>query len=100
MKKYIKSFNSTYQIIKTSKWWDPEGLNIPNEGKSIFTGSKSQCDRELKRMYDKIESAKKQARHSWDIREIVEEYTPGESLRVYYPHAIAKAFFTITEVII
>ena len=79
-----------YWVIKTSEWWDPEGLNIPNDKYSIwFGGSEEECKSWLKDKYQK----------SLDDKEYcdVEKYEDGKYLTVYYPHAVARATYTVTK---
>ena len=98
MKRYIKASTDKFCVIKTSDWYDPEGLNIPDDGKVVFSGTLDECSDWLTDKYWNAKTQKETAKHRWDIDEIVEDYKPHNSLVIYYPHAIAKAYFTIQEV--
>ena len=90
MKRYIKgSVDQRYKVIKTSKWWDPEGLQAPHDpGRVQFQGSHDDCAEWLADM-------------CWDSKHseyaIVEEYVVGSYLQIYYPYAIARAQYTIVQ---
>lgn len=77
-----------YQIIKTSDWYDPEGLNIPSKYTCIYVGTKEECDRKLNQI--------KQDAHNdvgWqDVEKESDTY-----VTIYYPHAIARATFKIVK---
>lgn len=94
-KQLVKEFNEKvkdfpYWVIETSEWWDPEGLNIPNDKYNIwFGGSEKECKTWLKNKYQKSLNDKEYCD--------VEKYEDGKSLTIYYPHAIAKATYTITK---
>lgn len=98
MKRYIKASKDKFCVIKTSDWYDPEGLDIPDDGKVVFSGTFNECSDWLTNKYWDAENQKETAKNQWDIRAVVEDYKPHNSLAIYYPLAIAKAYFTIQEV--
>ena len=75
-----------YWVIKTSKWYDPEGLNISDKDYKIqFAGTKEECFRKLSEIKDK---AKLDSDN--DIEKEGDNF-----VTVYYPRAISKATFTV-----
>lgn len=91
-KKEIEEFkneakNFPYWIIKTSKWYDPEGLNIKDNNFNIqFAGNYNECRNKLKKI---ISDAK--------INNNIIELTELNFVTIYYPNAISKATFTIVK---
>ena len=78
-----------YWVIKTSKWYDPEGLNIENDNFNIqFAGEYNECVDWLSKLIDK-------AKADTDTYEIEEE--GKDFVKLYYPHAISKAMFSIKK---
>ncbi len=76
-----------HQIVKTDKWWDPEGLDIPNDSKQvIFEGSLNKCGKWLGAKYSN-------AKQDRDIA--VRSYTPNEYLELYYFNSQSKECYTI-----
>lgn len=89
---FIEQFNKDAQnypcwIIKTSKWYDPEGLSIDIRDYTIqYAGTVEECKRKLQEIIDG-------AKNDNDYQHIEEQ--TDESVRIYYPRAIAKATFSI-----
>jgi len=76
-------------VIKTSKWYDPEGLNIPDKDFDIqFAGTLQECK-------DKLRKIKDEAMLDGDWQVVDNEGT--DFVTIYYPHAISKATFTIIK---
>jgi len=76
-----------HQIIETDKWWDPEGLDTPEDsGRVIFDGSIEKCGRWLESKYNN-------AKRDRDIA--VRSYTPNEYLELYYFNSQSKVCYTI-----
>ena len=84
------------KIIKTSKWYDPEGLNIPNDDVDVlYQGNYTACLAQLKNMRDQKEKYFSD-RDDIDVSPIQndEEY---EYFVIYYISAIAKTYFSIVK---
>jgi len=84
-----------YWVIETEKWYDPEGLNIPNDKKYNirFAGTREECRDKLKQI--EVDSQK---HRDWKGRpeNIIEDR--GENfITIYYTRAIAKATFMIIK---
>ena len=78
-----------YWVIETSRWYDPEGLNIENDKFNIqFAGDYNECADWLSKLIDK-------AKADTDTYEIEEE--GKDFVKIYYPHAISKAMFSIKK---
>ena len=78
-----------YWVIKTSKWYDPEGLNLENNDYQIaFAGDYDECTGWIANL---ILKAKKDP-DTYVIEEVSED-----SVKIYYPHAIAKEMYTVKK---
>lgn len=78
-----------YWVIKTSKWYDPEGLDINNKDINIqFAGDYNECK-------DWIDRLIKEAKADKDTY-VIEDYG-DDYVKLYYPHAISKAVFSIQK---
>ena len=76
-----------HKIVETSKWWDPEGLDIPEDaGRVCMQGTMSQC---AKWLADKCNEAKQ------DDFISVREYTPGKTLQLYYFNSQSKVNYVL-----
>ena len=97
VKDKISAFNKDaelykYWIIKTSKWYDPEGISVPSKYDIRFAAdTEVECRNKLKRI--KEEALLSSDR--WN-RVSIERET-RDSITIYYPGAIAKATFTIIK---
>lgn len=88
----IKKFNEDakaypYWVIKTDRWYDPEGLNIPNKDYAIeYAGTYDECN-------DKLSQLRNSVDNDW----ICLDKTGKDFVTLYYPHAIAKSTFSIIK---
>ena len=78
-----------YWVVETEKWYDPEGLNIEDDKFNIqFAGEYNEC-------IDWISNLINEAKADTDTYEIEEE--GKDFVKIYYPHAISKAMFSIKK---
>ena len=78
-----------YWVIETEKWYDPEGLNIENDKFNIkFAGDYNECADWLSKLINKAKA---------DTDSCVIEEEGKDFVKIYYPHAIAKAMFSIKK---
>lgn len=82
--------NYPFWVIKTSRWYDPEGLgDVGNSNFTIeYAGTEAECKNKIKQIIAEAERDK-------DYQNIEES---GEDfVKIYYPRAIAKAMFSIKK---
>lgn len=105
-----------YSVIKSSSWYDPEGLNIPSKNKVLFTGDGKSCIDFLFKTREKLESEyadrkditvskikeQKILDHLEKIapfgyRQIWKEGPGNLHFEVYYMSAISKVYYTVIK---
>ena len=80
-----------YWVVKTEKWYDPEGLDIDNKNINIqFAGDYDECKDWIDRLIKKAKADK--GKGSCVIEDYGDDY-----VKLYYPHAVAKSMFSIQE---
>ena len=78
-----------YWVIETSKWYDPEGLNIENNDFKIqFAGDYNECADWLSKLIGEAKA---------DTDTYVIEEEGKDFVKLYYPHAISKTMFSIKK---
>lgn len=79
-----------YWVIKSSKWYDPEGLDIQNKDYNIeYAGTEQECKDKISQIIDKANNNK-----YGDM--VIEDYS-DTFVKIYYPHAISKAVFSVIK---
>ena len=79
-----------YWVVWTSKWYDPEGLDLDNADYTNvkFAGSYDECKDWLSKLVDKAEADKDYC----EIEEVGDDF-----VKIYYPHAFSKDMFVIQK---
>lgn len=87
------------KIIKTEKWYDPEGLNIPLPDAAFFEGTLDEC-------FNKIAELSAKEDTSYASRIFVKDLGWGKDskgitrpnhIEIYYGWAQAKEYYRIVE---
>ena len=105
-----------YSVIKSSSWYDPEGLNIPSKNKVLFAGDGKSCIDFLFKTREKLENEYADRKdiivgkiEEQKILDHLEEIAPGIYrqfwkegpgnlyFKVYYASAISKVYYTVIK---
>ena len=78
-----------YCVVKSSNWYDPEGLDVPSNAEIVFAGTKQECFGKL----DQIVSEQCKVGHG---QPVVED-RGDDYITIYYPSAVAKSTFKIVS---
>lgn len=93
----IREFNAEaskypYFVIRTSKWYDPEGLDIKdNDYNIVFAGTYTECQEKIDRIYEN--TLRKNANELIHV----EDYEKGKYVKIYAERAIAKSLYSIIK---
>lgn len=96
--KELKEEVEQYKVIKTKSWYDPEGLDIPNNsGDLMFTGSKEEC-------LDFLKNTKKTLIGEYADRDDItvgpiqeKKKLDSTYFEVYFMSAIAKNYYQVVK---
>lgn len=81
-----------YFVIRTSKWYDPEGLDIKdNDYNIVFAGTYAECQEKIDRIYEN--TLRKNANELIHV----EDYEKGKYVKIYAERAIAKSLYSIIK---
>lgn len=82
-----------FWVVKFSKSYDPEGLNIQDkDGKIQYAGTEQEC---LNWIQNKIRAVEKEQEKPFYLRDMCIETKTRDAVCIYYPHAISKATFLV-----
>lgn len=86
----------SYDVIKTRKWYDPEGLDIPNpDARVLFTGDYDSAVKYLKNKHSLLQQEYAD-RKDIDVDDIKQGKTPNSDwFEVYFESAISKNYYSI-----
>lgn len=76
---------NVFQVVKFDKWYDPEGLDIPDNYRVVAEGDFEFCHDWLEDMHYDMKESKYSDVQSYD----------GDTLQLYYPYSQKRVTYKI-----
>lgn len=86
-----KEDKNPYWLIETQRWYDPEGLDNPNDYDIEYSGTEDECRKKLQSIKDNAIAKNR------DYSRIIIEKETKNSITIYYQSAMSRSTYSVVK---